>query len=174
MTNEIVLESRFTIHQKIHIILSIGAPFIIIIFLLIVNMPLNFLGYLVLLGFMSLYTLLVCLALTKRGLLKVNDNLYRGLYFRKKLILKKKIDLTHKTKVSILKFKRSQKMAWFTVANPDLSTVFNSFDVTLLNDKHTIKDPLVSLNSNDLAEKSIEFLEQNFDLKFEIYSPDFS
>ena len=113
MTNKIILERRFTIHQKTHIILSLGSPFIVIILVLIVNLPLNLLGYLMLIGIIIAYTLLVCFASTKRGLLKVND-------------------------------------------------------------KHTKKDTLVSLVNKNLAQKSIEFLEQNFDLKYEIYSPDFS
>lgn len=173
MSDSIILESRFTTHQKTHIILSIGAPFIIMIVLLL-KMNLNQRGYIALFIFILIYSLMVCLAFTKRGILKEGSNLYRGLYFKNKRILKKKIGITDKSKISILKFKRSQKMAWFSVARPDLGSEFNAYDITLLNDKHTQKERLVSLSNNDIAEKTIEFLEAHFNLTYEIYSPDFS
>jgi len=173
MSNNIILESRFTTHQKTHLILSIGAPFILVIFLLI-RLDLTYLGSLVLLLFIISYSAIICLAFTKTGLLKKRDKLYRGLYFAKKLILKKKIDLTNKSKVSILKFKRNQKMAWFSAAKPDLALEYNAFDVTLLNGKHTQKKMLVSLSNKDISKKTVEYLETNFSMKFEIYSPDFS
>ena len=172
MSNRILLENRFTTHQKLHLILSIGAPFILIIFTL-ARTNLNYIGYLVLFIFILIYTLIVCLAFTKRGLLKKGSDLYRGLYFAEKLILKKKINLNDKPKISILKFKRSQKMAWFSVAKPDLASEFNAFDINLLNDKHTKKEMLISLTNNETAKKTIDFLSSNFDLQYEIYSPDF-
>jgi len=173
MNTKLILESRFTTHQKTHIILSIGAPFLFVIFILIKNMPLNLIGNLILLVFLIFYALLVCIAFTKRGLLKYNENLYRGVYFKGKLLIKKKIDLTNKVSVAILKFKRSQKMAWFSVAKPDLSSKFNNFDITLLNQKHTNKDHLLTLFNEEHAKKAIDFLEKNFSLKYEVYSPDF-
>ena len=173
MPKNLILESRFTSHQKIHITLSIGAPFIIIIFFLL-RMDLNSKGYLILLIFILIYTSMVCLAFTKRGLLKQNSDLYRGLFFMNKLILKKKINLSDKTKVAILKFKRNQKMAWFSAAQPDMALEFNAFDVTLLNNKHTQKEMLISLSNEAICKTTIEYLESEFNLKHEIYSPDFS
>jgi len=173
MIKTLILESRFTTHQKTHIILSIGAPFIIIIFLLL-RTNLNSIGYLILLIFILIYTTIVCLAFTKRGLLKQNSDLFRGLFFMNKLILKKKIILNNKTKVAILKFKKNQKMAWFSDAKPDMATEFNTYDITLLNNKHTQKEMLVSLSNEAICNTTIDYLEREFNLKHEIYSPDFS
>ncbi len=172
-TSNLLLENRFTSHQQTHIILSIGAPLLIIIFKLSQSTP-SFYVHLQLFGFSLLYIVLFCLAFTKRGLININNNLYRGLYFRKQLILKKKIDITNKTKIAVLKFKRRQKMAWFSAARPDLDTIYNHFDITLLNDKHTVKEKLISLEKEKFVDLSIEFLEQNFCLVYEQYSPDFS
>ncbi|MBU2995314.1 hypothetical protein KO500_02670 [Cellulophaga baltica] len=169
---KLVLESRFKTHQKIHLILTIGAPFIFIIFSLI-TMGLNAIGNFILLVFILMYVLLVCLAFTKRGLLSLNSELYRGLFFSDKLILKKKIDLNNKTDVAILKFKRSQKMAWFSVAKPDLASDFNAFDITLLNKKYTQKEMLVSLSNEAICKIAINFLEKEFGLQHEVYSPNF-
>lgn len=173
MSNNIILEPRFTPHQKTHLILSIGAPFIIIIIALL-GIELNYRGYIFLFVIILVYAAVVCLAFTKRGLLKKDSVLYRGLFFKNILLIKKKINLTNKSKVSILKFKRSRKMAWFSVARPDLASGFNAFDINLLNDKHTQKELLISLSNIDTATKTINFLESKFDLKHEIYSPDFS
>ncbi|MDB4180976.1 hypothetical protein N9611_01855 [Flavobacteriaceae bacterium] len=137
-------------------------------------MDLNYLGALTLLMFIISYATIVCIAFTKIGLLKKEDKLYRGLYFEKKLILKKKIDVTNKSKVSILKFKRNQKMAWFSAAKPDLSLEYNAFDITLLNDKHTQKETLISLSNKGISKKAVEYLVTNFSMICEIYSPDFS
>ena len=65
-------------------------------------------------------------------------------------------------------------MAWFSNAKPDLSQNFTSFDITLLNNKHTSKTHLTSTRNELNAKKAIEFLASEFDLKEEIYSPDFS
>lgn len=172
MDNKIILEDRFTTHQKIHIILVIGTPLILIIFFLI-QMDLNYKGYLFLLLFIMLYLMLVCFSFTKRGLLKVDTNLYRGLFFYDKLISKTKINLEEKTKISVLKFKKFQKTAWFTVAKPDLGLNFNTFDINLLNDSHTIRNTLISLQSEVKSKETIEFLSEKFNLKYEIYNPDF-
>jgi hypothetical protein len=137
-------------------------------------MDLNSKGYLILLIFILIYTAMVCLAFTKRGLLKQNSDLYRGLYFMNKLILKKKISLNDKSKVAILKFKRNQKLAWFSAAQPDMASEFNAFDITLLNNKHTQKEILVSLSNEAICKATIDYLESEFNLKHEIYSPDFS
>lgn len=173
MANSIILQSRYTTHQKIHMVLVLGAPFILIIVSLL-GIDLNYIGYMVLLFFMLMYTVLICFAFTKRGLLKKDNQLYRCLYFKNKLIKKNKINLTAKPKVTILRFKRSQKMAWFSAAKPDLASEFNAFDITLLNDKHTKKEMLITLTNDDISKKTITYLEENFNLKHEVYSPDFS
>lgn len=173
MKKEIILESRFTTHQKIHMTLYIGGPLIFIIFSMM-RTYLNNMGLFILLMFILIYLSLMCLAFTKRGLLKKEDKLYRGLYFFRKLILKKKIDLTDKPKVSILKFNRRQKMGWFSAARPDLSLAFNALDINLLNEKHTRRETLISLTNDEKATEAINFLENEFNLIHERYSPDFS
>jgi hypothetical protein len=173
MSNNIILEPRFTAHQKTHILFSIGAPIVLIIIILI-GMNLNYKGYIILFLIILIYFSMICLAFSRRGLLKKGSDLYRGLYFKNILLLKKKINLTNKTKISILRFRRSQKMAWFSIARPDLATGFNAFDINLLNHKHTQRELLISFRNIDNANKAIDFLETNFDLKHEIYSPDFS
>ncbi len=172
MSKKLILESRFTNHQKTHIILTIGGlPLIVIIYSIVLGH--NSTHQLITAISTIIYIVLICLAFTKKGLFKKGETLYRGLFFNKKIILCKKFDLTDKSKVSILKFRKTQKMAWFSDAKPDLGTNFISLDITLLNNKHTQKELLISLRKENKSKRTIEFLNKNFNLKEEIYSPDF-
>ncbi|TCI93034.1 hypothetical protein [Tenacibaculum sp. M341] len=171
MKKEIILESKFTSHQKTHILMVFGAPIILVIIKLI---SLDITNSLLSLLFVCLFLIVVSVTFLKTGLLKEDNSLYRGVYFLGKLIFKKKISLEDKNKVTILSFKKSQKMAWFSAANPDLSLTFYRSDITLLNEKHTRKEMLVSLDNEYLANEVLNFLEIHFALKHEVYSPDFS
>jgi hypothetical protein len=174
--DKIILEERFTTHQKITFLLYIGAPFIIGIVGLIrmgLNSNLNYKGYLALIIFLIIYFLLISIAFLKRGFVKINSNLYRGSFFRKKLFFKKRIDISKTPKIAVLRFKKSQKLAWFSAAKPDLATEFNSFEINILNDKHTKRESIIDLKKKDNVERTINFLTTNFDLKNEVFSPDF-
>ena len=102
--NKIILEDRFTTHQKITFLLYIGAPFIIVIIALLrkaLNSSLNHKGYLALLIFLIFYAVLISIAFLKRGFIKINSNLYRGSFFREKLFFKKRIDISKTHKVAV-------------------------------------------------------------------------
>jgi hypothetical protein len=170
--NKIILEDRFTTHQKITFLLYLGAPFIIgIVSLTQIN--LNFKGYLAVIVFVTVYIFLVATAFLKRGFIKINSNLYRGSFFRGKLFFKKRIDISKTPKIAILQFKKSQKLAWFSTARPDLATEFNSFEINILNERHTKREPILDLKNKDNVERTVNFLTANFDFKSEIYSPNF-
>lgn len=173
MKTEIILESKFTSHQKTHILMVFGLPIILVIVKLI-SLGLDVKNSILTLLFVCLFLVSVSVTFLKSGLLKEQNSLYRGIYFLGKLIFKKKVSLEDKNKVTILKFKKSQKMAWFSAANPDLTLTFYRSDITLLNDKHTRKEMLVSLDNEHLTNEVLNFLEINFGLKHEVYSPDFS
>ena len=113
------------------------------------------------------------MAYLKRGLIKINSKLYKGSFFSGKLFFKTQIDISEKSKVSILKFRKSQKLAWFSIAKPDLATEFDSFEVNILNDNHTNRLPILDLKGENKIEPVIEFLNSKFGLKIEEYSPNF-
>ncbi len=142
--NRIILESRFIRHQKTHLILVTGLPVLLLIIKL-TDIGFDFKDYVQLIVLFFVFTLVIISMFFKRGFLKKKSELYRGLYCFGKLILKKKISLNNKDQVSILKFRKTQKMAWFSNANPDLALTFQKSDVTLLNEKHTKREMLISL-----------------------------
>ena len=174
--NQVVLEDRFTNHQKLIILVAIGLPFLLGIYELggmALNSNLNINGYLVLVILIFIYSGLIIIAFLKRGFVKINSELYTGSFFREKLILKKRVDLSNTPKVAILKFKKAQKLAWVSIANPDLATEFNAFEINFLNDRHTKRKPILTLKKEANIEPTIKFLTENFDLENEAYSPRF-
>ena len=170
--NKIILEYRFTNHQKITFLLYIGAPFLITIFLLLRN-SLNMKDYLILSLSIICYTFLISIAFLKRGFLKKNSNLYKGSFFLGKLFFKTRIDISEKPKIAILKLRKSQKLAWFSGAKPDLADEYNNFEINILNNRHTKREPILDLKRKENVEPTIEFLSSNFDLKYEKYNPNF-
>jgi hypothetical protein len=169
---KLILEYRLTNHQKF--ILSL-VPAVLLLFIMgMFSASLNFKGYIFVFLCSILFVFFVGMVFSRRGLVVKKDKLYIGVFYFNMLIFKKHIDLSEWTKLSILKFRRRQKFAFFTSANPDLSQRFNISDVCLLNEKHTRRLTLISLKNEKNAQNAIGFLSTNFNLKLEIYSPDLS
>lgn len=184
--NKIILEDRFTNHQKTMFILYVGAPIVIVIIKLLqsIGNPTNFnipelseLGsntnYGIIIGLILLYLFLISIAFLKRGFIEKTSNLYIGFFFRGRLYFKKKIDISKRSALCTLKFKSSRKYAWFSAAKPDLANTFYRHEINLLNEMHTRRDPIISLMKKSNAEKAIQFLAANFPLKEEKYNPRF-
>lgn len=111
---------------------------------------------------------------SKNGLMTSNDKFYTVYTFRGLVLFKKSRNLSNKNSFAILKLRKSQKLAFFTPANPDWSHSFDTFDIALLNSKHTEKDIIISLKNQDNADKASDFLKKHSHLTLEVYSPDFS
>jgi hypothetical protein len=165
-TKTLSLEFNFSTYQMIHITLI--SIVVIIILSTRVDSSIGFLGLLLLL------IAFILTAFSKKGLVKTNRDLYIGYYLSNTLLFKSKIDLNNKVCFSILKFKKSQKFAFFSAANPDASHSFNTFDIYLLNEKHTEKDMLISLKKEKNSKLATDFLTSFRNFRYEIYSPDFS
>lgn len=136
-------------------------------------MKLNYVGYLMLGFSVLLYAGLICVAFLRRGFIKIGEKAYRGSFFLNRLIFKTRIKLENRPIVSILKFKKISKMAFFSAANPDPVEGFNGFDIYILNKNHTQREFLLSLKNIKDAEKGIDFLTRNFNLQKEVFCPKF-
>ncbi|MFY0604256.1 MAG: hypothetical protein JXQ93_09915 [Flavobacteriaceae bacterium] len=169
---KIILEYRFTNHQKITFLIYLGAPFLIIIFLLLRNSQ-NATDYIILSLCFICYAFLISIAFLKRGLLKMNSYLYKGSFFLGILFFKTQIDISKTPKIAVLKFRKSRKLAWFSDAKPDLAVEYNSFEINILNDSHTKRKPILDLKKKENIELTTNFLISNFDLKYENYNPKF-
>ncbi|MFD1079554.1 hypothetical protein, partial [Longispora fulva] len=166
---KIILEDSFVTHQKIHL-LGLASP--IPIFLAELSYrELNWKGDLLVYFLIGLFTGVVFLAFSKKGFIKSDGKLYKAKFFRGRVLHRKKISLQDRPVVSILKFRRSRKYAWFSAAKPDLGYDFNSFEIYILNDRHIKRDLLMRFSSEETATAALEFLSSGLDLKPEVYSP---
>ncbi len=170
--NYFTAEQAYTLHQKL-ILSGFWLPSFVI-FLNLIKNRLNLLGYLIAFGFLFLAVYLFALCFSKRALLQKNQNLYRAKLFYGIVLVKKKIKLENRPVVSILKFKKSLKFAFLAAASPDEAYSFNSYEIFILNEKHTKRDSLLYFKNEENAKAAINFLTANFALRNEIFSPNFS
>ncbi|WP_121905682.1 hypothetical protein [Ulvibacter antarcticus] len=165
------LEYNYDNYQKINWSIFIITILGIIIFLLQLKMKLLILGSIVLLCLIIFYSII--LMFSKNGLAAKNNDLYKADFFSDKLIFKRKVKLSDNPNFSILKLRKRQKVV-FSVASTDASYGLINYDIFLLNEKHTKKKYVMSLRNEMISKKASEFISMNSNLKFEIYSPDFS
>lgn len=170
--HQIILEHNFDLHQKIH--LSFYAAFCLLVILELRDLPVDIVSGLFFTFFFAVFLLFIVLIFSRKGFLIKKDRLYRASFFTGIAVHKKKVELKERPVISILKFKKKQKFAFFSAARPDLSHNFNAFDIYLLNNRHTRKNRLLSLKKEGMATEAIVFLTAHTSLKNEIYRPRFS
>ena len=125
--------------------------------------------------FLAIFTLLILATIfSSSGLIIKSHKLFKGYFVLGFLIYKQSIDLKSKTTLSILKLKRAHGMPAPGIIFPQNTHSFYKFYIYLLNKSHTEKTELIGFKKKENAEKIIAFLSKNLNLKYEIYSPDFS
>jgi hypothetical protein len=170
---KIILEDRFTNHQKTMFLLYITVPTVLGLIRLWQLNLLNSLMYVIIFILFPTYLFLTTIAFLKRGFIEKDAQLYIGSFFQGKLYFKKKIDISNRTGLCILKFKSSRKYVFFSLADPDLAHSFYRHEINLLNEMHTRRNPIMSLLKKENSEKAAEFLTTHFPLKREKYNPRF-
>ncbi|UAB82258.1 hypothetical protein INR76_05720 [Marixanthomonas sp. SCSIO 43207] len=167
----IILEDLFESHKKVHLYVLFLLP--TAFFILGTIYKSGFTQVLFLFGLLIWLFLAISFIFVKKGLVKTDSGIHFGYFCWGRYVGKDKNKYLDRPTVTILKFKKRQKLAFISAANPDFSSSFNSFDIYLLNKKHTKKDKLIGLKNISRANSAIEFMTKNSDLKFELYSPDF-
>ncbi len=167
----LILEDSFSTHQKIHLF-ALASPILALVIELS-EVRLNWIGILFLLFFIFIFIVVMGFAFSKKGFQKRDGKLFKAKFFQGKVLSRKTIDLVDRPVVSILKFKRSRKYAFFSAAKPDLASSFNAFEIYVLNERHIKRDLLMRLTSEDKAIKAVEFLSSDLLLRHEVYSPNF-
>ncbi|MGY5847390.1 hypothetical protein ACW6QP_08210 [Salegentibacter sp. HM20] len=169
-SEKLPLEQSFNFQQKI---ILLGIALIPLLFIVaMIKIQLNWKGYLLYIFSLLLLTYLISLAFSKKGIIKKEDNIYKAKFFQDFTLFKSKVDLTDRPVASILKFRKSQKLAFFSVAQPDLSESFNSFVIFVLNKTHYKRDAIMYFKKETSAKKALDFITQDFPLRQEIFSPD--
>ncbi|WP_034257680.1 hypothetical protein [Altibacter lentus] len=169
---KITFEDRYSFHQKT--MLGGFAAISAIGFYNSISALYEVIGIITSIFFLMLTLFLLALIFSKKGLQKKGENLYKTISIKGITLLKSKIKLSDRPAVSILKIKKQQKFAFVSSANPDQSESFNSFEIFVLNQRHTKRDPVIYFKNEENATKAIKFLTTEFRLKHEIFSPDFS
>jgi hypothetical protein len=167
--DKIILEYRFTIHQILMILIVVGLFWLVIISLLLDVLTNNTLLYP--LFFYPGYGLLITLAFSKKGFYKHNGQLYFAYFFLGLPFYKTAIDITKFPKLSVLRFKKSRKLPWFSVARPDAANDFTSYEINILNDSHTSRKIIMELKKEELIKPSLDFLTTHSELIHESYNP---
>ena len=139
----------------------------------LIDNNLNWKGYLIFILSLLLFFYLISLAFSQKGLIKKGNKLYRAKFFNGITLYKNKVRLNDRPVVSILKFKKRQKYAFFSAAKPDLDKSFNSFEIFVLNDRHIKRDSVMYFKNEESSRKAIEFLTTDFPLRHEVFSPNF-
>ncbi|WP_029036696.1 hypothetical protein [Salinimicrobium xinjiangense] len=168
---KLILQDSFTTHQKIHL-LGLSSPVLVIIIDLL-GLGLHWSSPFFILFFAAIILIVAIIAFSKKGFLKSDGKLFKARFFRGKVLFASSINILDRPVISILKFRRSRKYAFFSAAKPDLASSFNSFEVYVLNDRHIKRDLLMRLTSEEKAQQAIGFLTSDLLLRHEIYSPNF-
>ena len=182
-SDRIILEGAFKGNAKFYLYLI----YVIIFLPLVVTLPqIMFLNsfsqegswniaiWIMVIAIITLLAFAIIIFPLKKGLYVNHSDLFVGYFTWGKLFYKQKVDLNQAKATSILKFRRRQRGAYMSLANPEYSTTFNSFEVYVLNERHTKRSLLISLKKENNAKKALEFVVGNTELTKEIYSPDFS
>lgn len=174
---KLILKSSLTSHQKFFlsmlflVLFFIGSIYVLSLFAgLMKDFPLSLRDYISLLMFpISLVAMLNLLS--KNGFIIENNELSTAKFVFKIPWSSKKVNLTDKTDISILKYKGSQKFIFALVANPNQAYEVYSNRIYLLNSNHSVKE-LIFTTKDDLdAEKAISFINESFGLNFSNYNP---
>jgi hypothetical protein len=169
--SHIILEDRFSTHQKIVFFIFLELPLINFLASFFKNFnALNFL-FIILIGLLTLSVL--GFSLIKLGFIEDHGKLYLGNFLCGKLIFKEKVKLKNKPKLCILKFKKRQRLGFMSSAKPNMCEEFECFDVNILNENHTKRNNIISLKEETNSQKAVSFLTTKFHLKHEIYHPNF-
>lgn len=169
MVSKLVLEYKFTFHQKLVLLISVAALILMIVTLTIEIFELN--DLLLFYAISASYPLLIVLAFIKRGFLIKGNQLFKSYFFLGIKIFNTEIDMSFYPKVSVLKFKKQRKLPWFSIARPDIATEFNSFEVNILNESHTKRKIIMELKKDKLIKPTLDFLTSNTRLVYETYNP---
>ncbi|MGM0636572.1 MAG: hypothetical protein ACQESK_10945 [Bacteroidota bacterium] len=122
----------------------------------------------------ALFSYIILLAFTKKGLMVHKGKLFRTCTFNSKVLYRKRIKTTGFTDISTLYFTKSQPMALMSVAlNPGISEEYQINEINLLNENHTHREPILNLKKKTAAQSAIEFLTRQFLLKENKYNPRF-
>ena len=125
-------------------------------------------------AFILILILAVSILKINKGIVIDQGKLYIGYFSWNKLFFKDPVEINNQQIITILRYKRRERGVYRSIANPEFTTSFNTFEIYLLNDKHTVKRKIITLKNEYKANAALDFIIKNSSLEHQIYSPDFS
>ena len=172
MRERIILEN--TLNSNFRLYLYIFTLFTLVFPLAIIVMFNGFLRLVGVLGLVIILFFAISIWFLKKGFIKTERSVEIGYFSWGYLIFSVGFGEKNEPIISLLKFKKRERAAFRSIANPEFSESFNSFSLYLLNAKHTKKTEIISFKKESNAELALEFILKHTKYKREIYSPDFS
>jgi len=165
ISNQIVLRYKFDFFKRTSLLLFSLIPLLLIVQLLLNSV--NFLGALVVLFFLVFFVAILSLSFLKKGLVHINEELYKAYFIFGTRIFKYKIDLTDRTVVSILKNYTAKKM--ILKGGSSQSSKIRNYEVNVLNEKQTKRDVLFLFKKETEANKAVKFIKEHTSLKVKVH-----
>ncbi|WKL47612.1 hypothetical protein Q1W71_21975 [Flavobacterium pectinovorum] len=121
-----------------------------------------------------LILLFIFIILLKKGIVINQRNIFIGYFFLGLLIIKRKVQIEGMPLITLLTYDKKKNYNYVVRPwEPKLEFKMKSFEINLLNVKHTSKKKLLRLENEESSTKAIEFIINNSELRFENYSPNF-
>jgi hypothetical protein len=170
---EIILDNQLEFRQRKNLLILNISLLLIFFGLFKLEISLKFILFQILFGFiLSILFSLLCL---KKGLSIKNNSLFYCYFLFKFKLFHKKINLENLTVFTILKFNKSLDYAYYIgmyrtptkSIDQSMQYSYKSFEIHLLNEKHTYKKKIIALQNEEFNELAINFITEN-------YSPNFN
>ncbi|TCN49396.1 hypothetical protein D0809_24220 [Flavobacterium circumlabens] len=121
-----------------------------------------------------LILLFIFIILLKKGIVINQRNIFIGFFFLGLLIIKRKVQIEGMPLITLLTYDKKKNYNYVVRPwEPKLEFKMKSFEINLLNVKHTSKKKLLRLENEESSTKAIDFIINNSELRFENYSPNF-
>ncbi|SEE67180.1 hypothetical protein SAMN04487765_3723 [Tenacibaculum sp. MAR_2010_89] len=172
---KIIINSKFTSHQKLMLFLFFIFTFGIGVLYLLGLIPSEEMNTkrsdYIAIAFLPISVYIFALFFSKQGVVIKERKLKYSQFIFGFPFLMKNIELTNITDVSVLSSSGAQKFAFVSAGNPDLAVSSEIYKIVLLNENHSSKFLLMITRKKDLAEKMANGLSKELHLEYNIYSP---
>ena len=177
MRKNLILEDKFEFKQKAIFFVLMMFPFLVLISLFskiqsLKHTQINIFSILTAVFICILISsFFLVIAFLKKGLSIENNNLYISYSFLKKNIYRSNVNLNNNNIFSIFNKNVIQNNTYLSAGKVDLSYKYLTYDFVLLNENHLKRSAIITVTSIESKDNLKVFLEENSNLKYEIYSP---
>lgn len=165
----IILQDSFEAYLKFMLLLL---PSVII---LGISEKLNLFSHpnkiLIMLGMIIGFITILAIAFSKKGVLIANGNIFKTYFFNGRIIYKIQIERNNKNVISVIDVKATPALGYSITDDLNFRHSMKIFKIFFFDKNHSEKELIISVNSKENSEKTINFLTKNYNCVFETYNP---